>query len=206
MSTPRDPSSGISDEKLIERTGHPWSHWKQVLDGYDCRAKGHTAAARFLQDEHGVSPWYAQSITVRYETESGIRVPNQRPDGFQFSVSRRLNAPVSEIWAALTLPGMLKRWMGPNASLEAAPGGRFHGVLDGSGIVKAVIFEKGLRLEWRADEAGPPSRVEFNLQRQEERVGLRVTHSRLAAEHDVDRLRAEWREALNELQSLLEGE
>ena len=64
---------GISDQSVRDKTGKGWDEWLSVLDRYGAREKGHTQTAKDLQENWGVSPWWAQCITVRYEWERGLR-------------------------------------------------------------------------------------------------------------------------------------
>jgi hypothetical protein len=63
----------IKDETVRAKTGKGWDEWYKILDAYDVKKNGHTATAKFLQKEHNVSAWYAQSITVGYEYARGLR-------------------------------------------------------------------------------------------------------------------------------------
>ena len=63
----------IKDETVRAKTGKGWDDWYKILDAYDVKKHGHTAAAEFLQQKHSVSAWYAQSITVGYEYARGLR-------------------------------------------------------------------------------------------------------------------------------------
>ncbi len=86
---PASTKGGLSDAKSREKTGHGLDHWLGVLDAFGAVAKGHTASARHLSDDHGVDGWYAQGITVAYERARGVRGLNQRCDGdYEVSVSK----------------------------------------------------------------------------------------------------------------------
>ena len=63
----------ISNDAVLAKTGKSWDAWFAVLDRFDVPARGHTATARYLREEHGVSGWWAQAVTVRYEHERGLR-------------------------------------------------------------------------------------------------------------------------------------
>jgi hypothetical protein len=65
---------GISDDRIFEKTGKRSAEWHAILDAWDAPSKGHTSIARYLVEEHGVSGWWAQSLTNRYEWERGLRV------------------------------------------------------------------------------------------------------------------------------------
>ena len=79
----------FKEEVVRNRTGRGTEEWNAILDiwaaghvppspGQDAarswaKAKGQTLVAKFLLHEHGVSPWWAQAVTIRYEYERGLR-------------------------------------------------------------------------------------------------------------------------------------
>ncbi len=83
MATKSAGPQGISDETVIEKTGKATDEWNAILDTWDAPTKGHPAIARFLEQEHGVSGWWAQTITVRYEYARGLRRDAVVPDDLQ---------------------------------------------------------------------------------------------------------------------------
>ena len=52
-------------------TGKGWDDWFRVLDGWDATSRSHTEIARYVNGEHGVDGWWAQSVTVGYERARG---------------------------------------------------------------------------------------------------------------------------------------
>ena len=65
----------LSEDSVRRRTGRGWSEWLSILDGLDVAENGHSASGDYLRNAHGVSPWWAQTITVRCEYERGLRQP-----------------------------------------------------------------------------------------------------------------------------------
>ena len=63
---------GISEERMRERTGRTSAEWYRILGEWGAREKGHTLAAHLLR-EYGLSPWWAQAVTIRWEYERGLR-------------------------------------------------------------------------------------------------------------------------------------
>ena len=63
----------ISDERVRERTGRTTAEWNRILDEWGAREKGHTLAAKHLLQEYGLSPWWAQAVTIRWEYVRGLR-------------------------------------------------------------------------------------------------------------------------------------
>jgi len=71
---------GISDETVIAKTGKSTDEWHAILDDWAAPSKGHPAIARYLEHEHGLSGWWAQTVTVRYEYARGLRKDAVVPD------------------------------------------------------------------------------------------------------------------------------
>jgi len=65
----------IREDTVRAKTGKGWEEWFAILDEWGAAEHGHTAAARYLRTELGVSPWWAQAITVRHEYARGLREP-----------------------------------------------------------------------------------------------------------------------------------
>lgn len=73
-------SRGISEETIQLKTGRSSEEWYALLDQWGATQKGHPAIARYLEQEHGVSAWWAQTLTVRYEYARGLRQQVTMPD------------------------------------------------------------------------------------------------------------------------------
>jgi len=86
----------ISDNKVQEKTGKNWKQWFKILDRLDVKSNGHRFAAMTLFNQHHLSPWWSQAVTIRYEWERGLRtVKNQRekqPDHPLFKKSPKRGA------------------------------------------------------------------------------------------------------------------
>jgi hypothetical protein len=63
----------LSEDSVRRRTGKGWSEWLSILDECGASAQGPEAAARYLSEEHGLGPWWARAVAVRYVTERGER-------------------------------------------------------------------------------------------------------------------------------------
>ena len=107
------PATGaVSETRCMEATGHGFDHWFEVLDRFGAAKQGHTAAARHLKEEHGVSAWYSQSITVIYERARGLREINQACEGnYQVSATKVLRAPFAQAHRLLTDLGTDATWL-----------------------------------------------------------------------------------------------
>src|SRR5262245_62073386 len=87
------PFHEFRDGSVLAKTGRAREEWFSILDSFGVARHGHRDAAAHLRDDHGVSPWWAQAITVEYERVRGLRAFGQRSDGFALSVQRALAVP-----------------------------------------------------------------------------------------------------------------
>lgn len=64
----------ITDQVVEKKTDKKWTEWFKVLDKMKAQSLGHTETARRLHQDHKLSPWWSQVVTVRYEKEKGYWV------------------------------------------------------------------------------------------------------------------------------------
>ncbi|MFB7372119.1 hypothetical protein ACFC0D_20005 [Streptomyces sp. NPDC056222] len=175
----------LSDEALAAATGRGWADWFALLDARGATERGHTEIARHLVEAEGVSGWHAQSITVGYEQERGLREVGQSSTGdWQVSASRTVNAPADRCTAAFADEALRRRWL-PDGELE----------------VRTHRPGKSLTADWD----GGTSRIEVYLTPKGDaktRIGL--GHTKLPDADAVAAYKEFWRERLAELKTLLE--
>jgi DNA mismatch repair ATPase MutS len=63
----------ISEEAVKTKTGKVWGEWFTILDTWSVKENGHTQSTKHLREHYGLSPWWAQAVTIRYEWEMGLR-------------------------------------------------------------------------------------------------------------------------------------
>ena len=182
----RQPATGaVTEARCIEVTGHGFDYWIAVLDRFGAAKQGHAASAQHLQEEHGLSAWYAQSLTVVYERARGLRAVNEAMGGFQVSVSRVLPAPFEAARRFLERTEARGRWL---ALLEEP--------------LAAAIEAAELRSR---DDAVwvrlrlPDGRVEVRIAAKGERSSAVVRVEQLPDAEAVEPARAAWRAALEAL-------
>lgn len=196
----REPK-GMSDAKVLEKTGHGLDYWFTVLDRFGAVEKGHTAAARHLYDAHGVDGWYAQGITVAYERSRGVRAVNQRCDGwYEVSVSKVLATDTSGIVKALGNPRRRARLAGADDGLLSA----LSKALDGPSSKGFVVRPDGqarFRYKWG------DTTVQLHVwPKPGGKVSLVVTNAKLQTTGMVEERRALWRVALSAIASQFSSE
>jgi Domain of unknown function (DUF4287) len=174
----------VSEERVVEATGHGWQEWFKALDDWGAPGHTHTEIARWLREEHAVDGWYAQSITVGYERARGLRAPGEHADGFAVSATRTIAAPVEQLFAAFEDPDVRRRLL-PGADLRT----------------RTATAPKSARYDW--EDGSTRVIVGFDdLGESKSRVSL--SHERLPDAETADEMKAWWRERLARLKSKLE--
>jgi hypothetical protein len=184
---------------VIKKTGHGYDHWFAVLDAFDAAAKGHTASAAHLYNDHGMPGWHSQMITVAYERERGLRSVNQSSaGGFQVNVSRVVPAAPAEAADALSSARRRAAWL-----KDADPALRraLDAALTGPGAREVKLRNTAapaLRYPW---DGGT---VEIYLAgKPDGRTNVVASMTRLTGTEQVEQRRAQWKTALDGLKSYL---
>ena len=56
----------VTDEQVVEKTGKPIAHWKQVLEEFGARAKKPAECVIYLQNLHGVPRYWARTLRTGF--------------------------------------------------------------------------------------------------------------------------------------------
>ncbi len=168
----------MSDEAVRAATGRAWDEWCDLIDAWPGRSEGHAAIAGYLESEHAVDGWWAQTVTVGYERITGRRLPHQSPDG-TFNVNRSRTVSVDG--------GALRSWLledddradllpGLATELRSRPTSKGIRIAIGSGVALISIGEAS---------GG--------------RTKVTVQHQRLASPSEVEDWQGYWSEWLSAL-------
>lgn len=185
----------VSDARTREKTGHGLDHWFDVLDRFGGVEKGHSALARHLHADHGVSGWYAQGITVAYERARGVRTLNQRVSGeYEVSISKVVTGDTKTVAKAFTDPRRRAQWL---ATAAPALSGALSAALAAMPAKIIVIRPDGLgRFRYKAGD----STVQLHLvPKGTGKTSVVVTVMKLPDAAAVEAHRATWRVALASL-------
>lgn len=160
-----------SDALITERTGRDWDAWRSEIEAWPGHADGHAAVAQWLQSQHGLDGWWAQSVTVGWERISGRRLAHQMPDGtFTANASATIAADAAAIRELLLDEnGRTDLFPGMDAELRSRP------------------TSKNVRIGFEGTSA------EIALVAKEDgRVTITVQHSKLPSADDVPHWKAFW--------------
>ena len=129
--------------------------------------------------------WTGPTVTVRFE--------------------RTVTAPPEEVWAALTEPTKIERWLA-QAEFEAAEGGKVHLVWPDNNEMHGAVtkFNPHRELEYSWHEAAGASLLRFELEPTAEGSTLRLEHFGTSPE-DAPGFGAGWQSHLEALDAVLAG-
>jgi uncharacterized protein YndB with AHSA1/START domain len=195
----------ISDDAVRARTGKRWAQWLAILDRWGAAEKGHRATARWLLDERGLSPWWAQTVTIRHELERGLRRKHEKSDGFEVSVSRVIAAPATRVFDAFSRPAELSRWFTRGARARLTVGGSYANRDGDRGRFLALARPKRLRMTWENPRHSPGTVVEFTTARSASgKTTAQVVHGGLATARDAKTMKEAWSWALDSLRAYVQ--
>lgn len=174
----------MSDEAVKAKTGKNWKQWFAVLDKAGAQKMTHQEIARYLSEKQSVPPWWSQMVTVNYEQQTGRRQNNERPDGFQISVSRTVNVPLAKLYSSFATAKARDAWLGENG-LQ----------------VRKVTPNKSMRITWGDQKTS----LEINFYpKSEGKSQVVVQHSKLANASAASKMKTYWTKALDHLRERLE--
>ncbi len=165
----------MSDEVVAATTGRRWSEWFDILDDAGALKMKHTDIARMLWERHSVSGWWAQTVTVEYERERGLRDVHQTERGYEVSVSMTIPASAEAIFAVWEDEQRRGEWLG--APMKASP-------------IRSMRLETG--------ERGSDLSVSLYSKRPD-RCQVVVQQTKLPDRDAVEDRRAFWKDALARL-------
>jgi hypothetical protein len=174
----------VSDAVIQRETGKKWDEWFRLLDGWGAREKKHPEIARYLSEEQGVGNWWAQSVTVGYERDRGMRLKYERPDGFAVSASKTVAVPIDVLFNAFVDERLRKRWL-----------------VEGTMSLRTSQPGRSARFDW--EDGATRVAVGF-VDKGPARSMVAVAHERLPDADEAETMKAWWRERLAELKSFLE--
>lgn len=168
-----------ADGPLREATGRGWDEWCDLVDAWPGHADGHGAVAAWLQDEHGVDGWWAQTVTVGWERITGRRLPHQVADGtFTAGRSRTVHVDAELLRATLLDDDdRVDLFPGVDTELRSRPTSKNVRLAIGGGTAEIAIAPKG-----------------------DGRATVTVAHAKLSTPDEVEWWKAWWTDWLDALE------
>jgi hypothetical protein len=175
--------AGRRDAVVEANTGSTWAGWVRTLDRAGAHAWRHREIAKYLQQQHGLTGWWSQTVTVGYERIKGLRAMGQRLDGsFEVNKSKTLKVPVARLYHAFHDPRLRAHWLsGADPTLRSSSP------------------EKAIRFTWPDQTVVIVGFTRLG----DAKSQVAVQHGKLPDRAAAARLRQYWTERLDALAGLL---
>lgn len=178
----------VSEAAVKKATGRTWADWVGALDKAEAITMPHGEIARWVEDQGGVSAWWAQQVTVGYERIRGLREVGQRRHGtaagtFDANKSRTYPVALERLYRAFARKDQRERW------------------LDVRFRVRTSQSNRSIRAEMASGER-------FNLwfiRKGPEKSTVAVQQERLATAKERDEAKLRWHARLDALGEHLRG-
>jgi Domain of unknown function (DUF4287)/Activator of Hsp90 ATPase homolog 1-like protein len=175
----------MSDEAVAAKTGKNWKQWFAIIDKAGGKKMSHQEIVKLLDSKHNVGPWWCQMVTVTYEQQTGLRETHEKPDGFQISVSRTVNVPISKLYDSFANDEARSEWLSEDGL-----------------VVRKAATNKSMRVTWKDGK----TTLEINfLAKVKNKSQVVVQHSKLPNAAAATRMKTYWGKALDRLRASLES-
>lgn len=171
-----------SDASVHKATGKVWDEWMATLEQQNAAKLSHKDIAAMLVEDHGVSFWWAQTITVEYERMIGRREVGQSCEGdFQAGASKTI---------AGGMEGIFKDWLAFMNKKDNLNGVPYN--------AQPTTTKTEKWRYWRVQLANN-SKVNINInQKTVDKVLLSVNHEQLNNADEVDSWKTFWKSYFKE--------
>ena len=184
MTTKTYVAPRMSDIAVKAKTGRNWKDWFTVLDKAGARKMNHQEIVKLVNEKYDVGPWWQQMVTVTYEQARGLREMHQKPAGYQISVSRTVNTPLSKLYKSFAHTKSRSAWL-----------------WDDGLVVRTATPDKSMRVTWNDKKTS----LEMNFYaKAADKSQVVVQHSNLPDAKSSAKMKTYWGKALDRLRASLE--
>lgn len=176
------PEPQVSSEAVKAKTGRTWEEWFSLMDAAGCAELDHKGIVVVLNNKFQVEDWWQQMITVTYEQARGKRLLHQRPDGYQISKSRTINAKVDDVFNAWKDPAKRDKWLA-----------------DPDLTIRKFTQNRTLRITWIDGKTS----LDVSFYPKVENVQVSLNHSKLPDSKKAEEMKAYWALQLENLENFL---
>jgi uncharacterized protein YndB with AHSA1/START domain len=202
-----DTINKVSSVAVRKATSKSWDEWLEIIDTAGGADLTHKEIVAFLKENHEVSPWWQQMITVGYEHARGKRVEGETAEaGFEIGVQKTLPFPLENIWEFITSEPGLKLWLGEVSALKWERGEAYRTSDGASGEVRVHRPLERIRLTWKPEAWEKPSTVQLTfISSGKQKTSVRFHHENIPDGETRETMRSRWKHSLEEIARSLSG-
>lgn len=174
----------ISDKALVTKTGKTMEEWFILLDGMKATTLSHAEIVQKLLKKYGAEmAWHMQMITNSYEVARGLRKKHEKADGYEISISKTIEVPLTTLYATVVDQKRFSQW------LKAT-----------SCAFTKTTKNKSIRATWNDHTL---LSIDFS-DKGDQKSQIVVQHRKLKTAADAEKMKLFWKNALTTLKTMLE--
>jgi len=205
MIVERKADHAVSEASCKEASGKTLAEWFKALDKHGGIPLGRRELGNWLQHEHGLTTWWAATVTNEYEIARGDLARDGKPRGYSICPTKSIKASPKDCFAAFASAKALDQWFGPKHELDLREGGHWRNSDGNRASIRKVNAGRNIRLI--AEDAGLtlPTPVEIKFTPNGANCTVMVAIERLQTRAEADGYRRAWSEALDRLKAHVEA-
>ena len=194
----------IGDEAVRDATGRNWEQWFEILDEWDATDREHKEIAAHLREAHDVAGWWAQTVTVQYERERGMREVGEASNGYNMGTQKTFLPDVDAAWELIISTDGLSTWLGDGAPTTLKEGEHYE-LDDGTvGEIRVVTPGSHVRMTWQPVDWERASTLQVRaMEAGSGRGTISFHHEKLPDKETREAMKRHWKTKLAELQQIV---
>jgi len=205
MKVERKADCAVSEASCKEATGRTLADWFKALDERGGIPLGRRVLSKWLEHEHGLTTWWAATVTNEYEIARGDLARDGKPKGYMICPTKSIKASPKKCFAAFADAAALNAWFGPKHDVDMRDGGHWRNADGNRATIKKVNAGKNIRLVAEDKALTLPTPVEIKFEAKGASCTVMVAIERLQTRAEADGYRRAWSAALDKLKAHLEA-
>jgi uncharacterized protein YndB with AHSA1/START domain len=205
MKVERKADHVVSEASCKEATSKTIADWFKALDKHGGIKLGRRELSKWMEHEHGLTTWWAATVTHEYEIARGDLAKDGKPKGFMICPTKSIKASPKDCYAAFANAKALDAWFGPKHDVDMRDGGHWRNGDGNRATIKKVNAGKNIRLIAEDPGLTLPTPVEIKFTPNGKNCTMMIAIERLQTRAEADGYRRAWGEALERLKAFIEA-
>jgi len=201
----RKADCAVSEASCKEATGKTIADWFKALDKHGGTSLGRRELSKWLEHEHGLTTWWAATVTNEYEIARGDLAKDGKPKGYMICPTKSIKATPTACFAAFADAKALDAWFGPRHDVKMCDGGHWRNGDGNRATLKKVNPGKNIRLVAEDPGLTLPTPVEIKFTPNGKNCTVMIAIERLQTRAEADGYRHAWSAALDRLKTHVEN-
>ena len=189
----------ISNEAVIAATGKSWDEWRRLLKQTVREEWSHKQIVTYLRENHHLSHWWGQTVTVDFEQSiKGRKIGQTQSADFQIGVRKTLDIPLKKTWDFLMSREGINFWLGHIDMLALEEGSAYRTDTETTGIIRINKPYHHIRLTWKPRRWDVESILQIRVYTTPSgKTTIALHQEKLKNDHIRDEMRSHWKKVLN---------